>query len=142
MLTEFEDNLAAMEQAMEAQQRLCEAAEPDHPALAHSRWQLARLGRIHAGFLTEQIFPLAQRHAETKGGAGLLALRETWPAFGGSVSAFIARWPLEAIATDWEGYRQDAAPLERNIRQRVQQERQCLYDMLAEIEGQAVSAPA
>ena len=139
-LAEFQNHVAVSIAAMEQQRVLCEAAQPDHRALAHGRWQLAKIGRRRMKFLIEQVMPLAERHAGTSGGAALLALRDSWPAFGKTISAFLARWPAEAIAANWEGYRREAASFRHEITRRLHQEEKGLRDMLAEIEHRAAAA--
>ncbi len=140
MLAELQHHIAVSIAAMERQRALCDAARPDHQALAHGRWQLAQLGRKRMQFLVEQVIPLAERHARTRGGAALLAIRDSWPAFGKTASAFLARWPAEAISADWEGYRRDATSFRHEITRRLHQEEEGLSDMLAEIERQAAAA--
>lgn len=134
MLTELRDHHATLVRWLDAHRSLCEAAQTDYQALRHVRWQIAQASRKRLTFLTTTVFPFAESHGQLKAAAGLLTLRNETPAYGQILSAFIARWPMEAVVVDWDGYRLAAQAYRRDADKRHFAEERHLRMLMAEVE--------
>ena len=100
MLTELRGHHARLVRWLDDHRNLCDAAQPDYRALRHVRWQIAQASRQRLAFLTGTVFPFVEKHGHLKAAAGLLTLRNETPAYGQVLSAFIARWSMEAVMAD------------------------------------------
>lgn len=133
MLSELQARHRDILQAMRDHHALCQSADPDHTALSAIRWQMAQAGRVRMQFLNDVVFPIAEQHANTPGGAGMLALRAAIPAYRQKISSFVSIWSADAIAADWDGYRAAALGLRPTILQCLREEERHLYALLADI---------
>jgi hypothetical protein len=134
MLTELRDHHATLVRWLDAHRSLCDAAQTDHRALRHVRWQIAQASRKRLAFLTGTVFPFAESHGHLKAAAGLLTLRNETPAYGQILSAFIARWPMEVVAVDWDGYCRAAQDYRRDADKRHFAEERHLRMLMTEVE--------
>lgn len=134
MLTELREHHAALTRWLDAHRNLCDAAQIDYQALRHVRWQIARVSRKRLAFLTDTVFPFAEAHAGLKAAAGLLTLRQETPAHGRILSAFVARWPMEAMAEAPGAYARAADACRRDADKRLLAEERHLRLLLTEVE--------
>ncbi|WP_322965254.1 hypothetical protein [Sphingomonas fuzhouensis] len=141
MLTQLRDHHAAVVRWLDAHRNLCDAARPDYQALRHVRWQSAQASRKRMLFLAEVVFPFAERHAGLKAAAGLLTLRNETPGYGQILSAFIARWPMDVVIADTDGYARAADAYRREADKRLLAEERHLRTLIAEVEWRAGDAP-
>ncbi len=134
MLTELRDHHAALTRLLDAHRNLCDATPIDYQALRHVRWQVAHVSRKRLAFLADTIFPFAEAHGHVKAAAGLLALRDDAPIYGQILSAFIARWSMEAVAADTIGYASASLAYRRDVDKRLFAEERHLRLLLTEVE--------
>lgn len=122
MLLELTELHEAMAAVMQSHRTLRDAPALDHRALSQIRWQMAQISRRRMAYLTDIVFPAAQRHADTPAGAALLALQAEMPAYRQRISAFVARWPMDAILADWVRYCDEVAQVGRGVAQLMRRE--------------------
>lgn len=134
MLTELREHHATLVGWLDDHRNLCDAAQTDYRTLRHVRWQIAQASRKRLSFLTAMVFPFAERHAHLKAAAGLLTLRNETPAYGQVLSAFIARWSMEAVMADPDGYGLAAQAYRRDADKRHFAEERHLRMLLTEVE--------
>ena len=138
MLSELQTYHGDLLKAMREHHALCQSVTPDRTALSAVRWQMAQAGRVRMQFLNDVVFPIAEQHADSPGGAAMLALRAAIPAYRQKISAFVSVWSADAIADDWDGYRAAALGLRPTILQCLREEERHLRTLLADI-GSPVS---
>lgn len=134
MLTELRDHHATLVRWLDDHRNLCDAAQTDYRTLRHVRWQIAQASRKRLSFLAATVFPLAERHGHLKAAAGLLTLRNETPAYGQFLSAFVARWPMEAVMADLGGYVLAAEAYRRDADKRHFSEERHLRMLISEVE--------
>lgn len=133
MLSELQAFHGDILKAMRDHYALCQSVTPDRTALSAVRWQMAQAGRVRMQFLNNVVFPIAEQHADSPGGAAMLALRATIPAYRQKISAFVAIWSADAIAADWNGYRAAALGLRPTILQFLRDEETHLRALMADL---------
>ncbi|HIV78121.1 hypothetical protein [uncultured Sphingomonas sp.] len=134
MLTELRGHHARLVRWLDDHRNLCDAAQPDYRALRHVRWQIAQASRQRLAFLTGTVFPFVEKHGHLKAAAGLLTLRNETPAYGQVLSAFIARWSMEAVMADPGGYALAAQDYRRDADKRLFAEERHLRLLTTEVE--------
>ena len=122
----------ALTRAMDDHRALCGATEADPVAISQVRWQISKISRQRTAWMLNVVNPTAERLAHTSGGAAWLAVQATTPAYRQQISAFVSRWPNDAIIRDWSGYRQSAAELGKMIRPRLRVEEIAIRALAAE----------
>ncbi len=133
MLSELQAFHGDILKAMRVHYTLCQSVTPDRTALSAVRWQMAQAGRVRMQFLNDVVFPIAEQHADSPGGAAMLALRAAIPAYRQKISAFVSVWSADAIAADWNGYRAAALGLRPTILQFLRNEETHLRALMADL---------
>ncbi len=133
MLSELQAFHGDILKAMREHHALCQSVTPDRTALSAVRWQMAQAGRVRMQFLNDVVFPIAEQHADSPGGAAMLALRAAIPAYRQKISAFVSVWSADAIAADWNGYRAAAVGLRPTILQFLRNEETHLRALMADL---------
>lgn len=133
MLSELQTYHGDLLKAMREHHALCQSVTPDRTALSAVRWQMAQAGRVRMQFLNDVVFPIAEQHADSPGGAAMLALRAAIPAYRQKISAFVSVWSADAIAADWNGYRAAALGLRPTILQFLRNEETHLRALMADL---------
>ncbi|MBB3880469.1 hypothetical protein [Sphingomonas pseudosanguinis] len=133
MLSELQAFHGDILKAMREHHALCQSVTPDRTALSAVRWQMAQAGRVRMQFLNDVVFPIAEQHADSPGGAAMLALRAAIPAYRQKISAFVSVWSADAIAADWNGYRAAALGLRPTILQFLRDEETHLRALMADL---------
>lgn len=127
------DKLSGLQQALldavEEHRMLCSADVPDRGALSASRWRVAQAGRVRMDYLTGTVFPAIEvAHQDVP--VRCAALRDATTSYQRDVSAYVARWPTEAIMTQWAAYQRAAHPFRAAILARVAEEADVLNPIL------------
>lgn len=119
----------ALLDAVEEHRILCSADVPDRTALSASRWRIAQAGRVRMDYLTGTVFPAIDA-AYQDAPVRFAALRNATTPYQRDVSAYVARWPTEAILTQWSAYQRAAQPFRAAILARVSEEANVLRPIL------------
>ena len=114
----------------ELERALTEPTPP--PGLAELRRELAVKVRAHLHYEDWVIYPwlLANESEAIASTARRLFAEMNDHAAG--VAAHIARWPMERVMVDWEGYRRATLPVTAQFRMRTEAENEGLYRLLLE----------
>lgn len=127
--------------ALEDHARLCEAAVPDRNAISAARWRVAQAGRVRMEFLTISAIPAAEAASAGDMLRRVIALRDGTPDYQRQVSSHVARWPTEAIVTDWDEYRVLAKAFRARVQARVAEEAMVMRPALLRAAALARRAP-
>jgi hypothetical protein len=122
MLHEWLELRDALIRVMNDHHALCAAPQGDAVAISQVRWQISSISRKRTAWLLKVVNPTAERLAHTIGGVAWLAVQAEMPAYRQQISAFVSRWPIEAVVRDWSGYRHAITELRSEILQRLRTE--------------------
>ena len=132
MLHEWLELRDALTRIMNDHRALCGVSQADPVAISQIRWQMSSISRQRAAWLLKVVNPTAERLAHTSGGGAWLAVQATMPAYRQTISAFVLRWPIDAVVDDWPGYRQGVTALRSTILQRLRTEEIAIRALAAE----------
>ena len=108
--------------AMRDHESLCRQSSPDMPAIARVRWRIAEASRRRLEYFVEEVLPQAEAHAASDAVRCLQTIKDRTAGYRQRISAYLADWPTEKIADDWQGYRAAAMLLRRTIHARLEDE--------------------
>lgn len=141
MLHEWLELREDLMRAMTHHRALCHAPQPDLAALSQARWQLSSISRQRTEWSLRVAGPAAERLAHTPGGAAWLAVQADMLRYRQRISAFVARWPSDAVVTDWSGYQQGVVALRGEVAQWLRLEEAAIRALAAAMDAALIASP-
>lgn len=139
-LDRLKETHAALVGAIEDLAHLTSGPLPDRRVLVELRWTVSRAS-LSRRLLWNQIHMFLARRVEARFERNLRQLQETDLDLMGASTKHVGRWTLDAIADDWEGYRQASDLMRRKMLNAIAGEKRLLYPILESLVSDASRDP-
>ena len=111
-------------------ERYCSASRPGRTELAKDRQSLTHASLARSKFVSETVVPALLKDADTDLRSELSDLLVAFTAKRLMSSAHIAKWTLESIEADWQGYCSAARDIWAMMKTQIERERRVLITEL------------
>lgn len=133
MLNELEAHHREVLRAIDELEHQTSTDVPHKDALWQARLYIAKASIRRFNFLESQVYPALLKGCDHAEAAELDNFRGIGRALRDASTKHVARWSLDAIFKDWNGYRRASALVRASMRARVAAEVALLYPHLARL---------